>query len=99
MPPRRKLVAPAIAKGGVRGRWQDAFVEYLRTECHLADNTVAAYRRDLKHFSEWLGGRSIPGLTIRDLSDYVGWLNKRELAPASCARHIVSLRMFFRYLQ
>ena len=26
-------------------------------ECHLAANTIAAYRRDLARFSEWLGGR------------------------------------------
>jgi len=33
------------------------------------------------------------------LSDYVSWLHARKLAPASIARHIVALRMFFRYLQ
>jgi integrase/recombinase XerD len=99
MPARRKLVVPTAAKGGIRGRWQEAFIEYLRTECHLADNTVAAYRRDLRHFSEWLGGRSAAKLTIHDLADYAGWLHKRKLAPASVARHVVSLRMFFRYLQ
>jgi len=38
-------------------------------------------------------------LTIRDLSDYVGYLGDQRLAPASIARHIVALRMFFRYLQ
>ena len=79
--------------------WLEAFVAYSAGECHLADNTVAAYRRDLTRFSEWLQGRPIPGLTIRDLADYVGWLNQKKLAPASIARHIVSLRVFFRYLQ
>jgi integrase/recombinase XerD len=33
------------------------------------------------------------------LADYVAWLHGRELAPASIARHIVSLKVFFRYLQ
>ena len=60
---------------------------------------MAAYRRDLTHFFEWLRGRPIPELSIRDLADYVGWLHGRELAPASIARHIVSLKVFFRYLQ
>ena len=72
---------------------------YAAGECHLAENTVAAYRRDLAHFFEWLEGRPIPELSIRDLADYVGWLHGRELAPASIARHIVSLKVFFRYLQ
>jgi integrase/recombinase XerD len=79
--------------------WLESFVAYAAGECHLAENTVAAYRRDLEHFFEWLRRRSIPELSIRDLADYVGWLHARELAPASIARHIVSLKVFFRYLQ
>jgi integrase/recombinase XerD len=77
----------------------EAFIAYASGECHLAENSVAAYRRDLKRFFEWLGSRSIPKLTIRDLADYAGWLHGKQLAPASIARHIVSLKIFFRYLQ
>ena len=72
---------------------------YAAGECHLAENTVAAYRRDLEHFHEWLDRRASQELTIRDLADYVGWLHARELAPATIARHIVALKVFFRYLQ
>jgi integrase/recombinase XerD len=79
--------------------WLDSYLQYAAAECHLAPNTVAAYRRDLTHFFQWLDGRSIPGLTIRDLADYTGWLHGRQLAPASLARHLVSLKVFFRYLQ
>jgi integrase/recombinase XerD len=77
----------------------EAFVAYSAGECHLADNTVAAYRRDLARFFDWLQGRSIPGLGIRDLADYAAWLGTKQLAPASIARHLVSLKVFFRYLQ
>jgi integrase/recombinase XerD len=79
--------------------WLTAFANYLRTECHLADNTVVAYRRDLRKFFEWLADKKIPTLTIQQLSDYAGWLHKSGLAPASLARHLVSLKLFFRYLQ
>lgn len=75
------------------------FVNYLRTECHLADNTVAAYERDLKKFYEWLAGRSIGKLKVRDLSDYAAWLHQRNLAPASISRNLVAVKIFFRYLQ
>ena len=30
-----------------------AFCHYLRAECGLADNTIAAYRRDLARFARW----------------------------------------------
>jgi integrase/recombinase XerD len=100
MTSRRRLLRPQPPKPVHRtGTWLDAFVAYAVGECHLAQNTVAAYRRDLTHFFEWLEARSIPELTIRDLADYAGWLHARSLAPASIARHIVSLKVFFRYLQ
>ena len=41
----------------------------------------------------------MPQLTIQDLADYAAWLHQQKLAPASIARHLVSLRIFFRYLQ
>lgn len=78
---------------------QEAFVDYLRSECHLADNTVMAYQRDITRFNDWLGPRHVPDLTISELSDFVAFLNSRELAPASIARSVVAVKMFFRYLQ
>ena len=79
--------------------WLGAFVQYAAGECHLAENTVAAYRRDLARFFEWLAGRDAAKLSIRELADYMGWLHAKKLAPASIARHVVSLKVFFRYLQ
>ncbi|GIW95233.1 MAG: tyrosine recombinase XerC [Pirellulaceae bacterium] len=79
--------------------WAGSFVDYLRTECRLSDNTVQAYRRDMEHFLAWWGQRSLAELDTARLTDYLGWLNDRQLAATSVARHIVSLRMFFRYLQ
>lgn len=79
--------------------WLEAFVAYCAGECHLAQNTVAAYRRDLEHFAQWLDRRDLRKLSIRDLADYANWLHARDLAPASLARHLVSLKIFFRYLQ
>jgi len=95
-----KLVPPARrADADVPQHWSAQFVEYLRGECRLAENTVEAYQRDLRRFYEWLRGRRITDLTIAELSDFVGWLHDRDLAPATVGRHIVALRMFFRYLQ
>jgi integrase/recombinase XerD len=98
--PRRKLTKPKPpAPLSVAKSWVESFTDYAAGECHLAENTVAAYRRDLTRFSQWLDGRSIPKLNIQDLADYAGWLHEKNLAPASIARHLVSLKVFFRYLQ
>ena len=94
-----KLIAPLIAQGGQSARWTTACLDHLRSECHLAVNTIAAYRRDLARFSEWLAGRSPAKLSVRDLSDYMAWLQTKKLAPPSVARHMVAVKLFFRYLQ
>lgn len=91
---------PMMPAGNPVKRWIEMFLDYSRSECHLADNTVAAYRRDLKKFADWLGSRGVQALTIRDLADYPAYLSKQcELEPVSIARHLVSLKVFFRYLQ
>ncbi len=100
--PKRKLVVvPRNASVGPRDetRWFARFVDYLRGECRLSPNTVAAYERDLRRFSTWLGARQFQQLTIVVLSEFVGHLGEQALAPASIARHLVTLKMFFRFLQ
>jgi integrase/recombinase XerD len=101
MPPSKRQLLRAAGAAAPAGEhpWVEAFAGYLRSECHLAANTVVAYRRDLRRFYQWLGKRAIAGLSIKDLAQYAGWLHDQELAPASLARHLVSLKLFFRYLQ
>jgi integrase/recombinase XerD len=91
--PRRES-APADA-----ARWREGFLRYLRTECHLADNTVAAYSRDLKRLFVWLDGRRLGDLAVSELAGYPAWLSEQGLAPNSAMRHVASLKVFFRYLQ
>ena len=80
-------------------RWAKSYVDYLRSECHLAENSVMAYQRDVTRFLKWLGNKSIPQLTVSQLSDFVATLSQANLAPASIARQIVAIKMFFKYLQ
>ena len=94
-----KLVPPTAPAGGQGQRLIAACLDYLRTECHLAANSIAAYRRDLARFGEWLDGRAAAKLGVRELSDYMGWLQAKKLAPNSIARHMVAVKLFYRYLQ
>jgi len=81
--------------------WLEDFTRYIASECRLAKNTVAAYRRDILRFCEWLLQAKLElfSLSIQNLADYVAWLKRQKLAPSSVARHIVSLRIFFKFLQ
>jgi integrase/recombinase XerD len=79
-----------------------AFRDYMRSERGMADNTVLAYGRDLDRFAGWVaagGLRDFRKPTLRELGDYVAFLRQEELSPPSAARHIVSLRMFYRFLK
>ncbi len=89
--------SPNVAAAAAR--WGESFVDYLRSECHLSDNTVLAYGRDIKRFFGWAGKRDVPGLSVNELSDFVGFLGELQLAPSSIARTIVAVKMFYRYLQ
>lgn len=97
----RKKIRPRRETAQVdAARRHEAFVRYLRSECHLADNTVAAYGRDLSRFFQWLGNRRLTELSVSELAGYTAWLTEAQsLAPKSIARHVASLRVFFRFLQ
>ena len=98
--PRKKTVRPKRQRGAEEAaRLRDAFSRYLASECQLSPNTVAAYRRDLSRFYQWLAGRQLQNLKVSELSDYPAWLTDTGLASSSVARHVVSLKVFFRYLQ
>jgi integrase/recombinase XerD len=79
----------------------DSFLQYLRAECGMSANTLAAYGTDLKQFFEWLderGSRSVAAVNLKLLAAYLEHLRERNLAVTTIARRLVSLKMFFRYL-
>jgi len=98
-PRRRRLIPQKIEANTSLRNWLDEFVAYLSGVRRRSPNTIDAYRRDLVRFFKWLGNRTPTKLTVRELSDYVGWLYRLTLAPATRARHIASLREFLRFLQ
>ncbi|MEM9643909.1 MAG: site-specific tyrosine recombinase XerD, partial [Planctomycetota bacterium] len=75
------------------------FLAYLRRECHLSENTIAAYGRDMRIFVGWLGRKDYRKLKVGDLSQFMGHLQDKGLAPTSIARNVVAVRTFFKFLQ
>ncbi|MCI0704180.1 MAG: tyrosine recombinase, partial [Planctomycetia bacterium] len=79
-----------------------AFRHYLQAERGMADNTVQAYGRDLDRFARWaalvrLSEYTKP--TLKDLARYLAFLHDEQLAPPSIARHLVAMKMFYRFLR
>src|SRR5688572_3906362 len=79
-----------------------AFQNYVQAERGLAKNTILAYRRDLERFAQWAcdgGLKDYRTPTIRELSRYLEFLREQELAAPSVARHLIALKMFYRFLR
>src|SRR5262245_14628369 len=79
----------------------NAFRDYLRAERGLALNTVMAYGRDLERFQTWAAGGLNDHLqpSVRQLMGYLAYLKEEGLAAPSVARHLVALKMFYRFLR
>jgi integrase/recombinase XerD len=90
--------APAPPTNAVSD-WYTRFTDYLRSECHLADNTVAAYGRDLRRLQVWAAGKQLPKLQLADLSEFIAYLQREKLAATSISRIIVATRILYKYLQ
>ncbi|MEO0483627.1 MAG: site-specific tyrosine recombinase [Planctomycetota bacterium] len=83
-------------------RARRAFLAYLRIEAGLSPATLEAYGRDLRDLflSASAAGATTPeGLTPRVLADHIRSLkSERDMAPASVARHLATMKVFGRWL-
>jgi integrase/recombinase XerD len=85
------------AQGSPLSQGIQSFVNFCRVEKGLAANSLHSYQQDLKRFSESVG-KPVTTVEAHDLADYVESLYKAGLSPRSIARHITTLRNFYRFL-
>lgn len=82
----------------------DLYLRHVSIERGLSANTIAAYRRDLTLYLEWLGSREvaeIAGVERQHISDFLRELATRETSPltaTSLARVLSSVRGLHRFL-
>ncbi len=72
----------------------------MAAERGAAANTIAAYRRDIEVFSEWLTsrGRTPLDATHEDVRSHLISLADAGLKPVTAARKLSAIRQFFRFL-
>jgi integrase/recombinase XerD len=76
--------------------WAESFLSFCRIEKGLASNSIAAYRQDLRRFSDFAAGHD-PEATVT-IHSYIDSLRAAELSSRSIARHITTLRNFYAFL-
>jgi len=78
-----------------------SFVMHVKVEKGLSVNTVSAYHRDLVKFEAFAKKRKLALETVSrdDLVDFLASLYREKLESRTVARHLVTLRNFFRFAQ
>ena len=77
------------------------FLTHVQVEKGLASNTLSAYRADLTKFEQFARKRKLALEAVQQdhLVDFLAGLYRQKLESKTVARHLVSLRNFFRYAQ
>jgi integrase/recombinase XerD len=78
-----------------------AFLTHVRVERGLSANTVTAYRRDLMKFDDFAKKRklTLESVSRDNLVEFLASLYRQKLESRTVARHLVTLRNFFRFAQ
>jgi len=78
-----------------------SFLTHVKVEKGLSANTYSAYKRDLTKFEEFAKKRKLElqKITRNELVDFLASLYRQQLESKTVARHLVTLRNFFRYAQ
>jgi integrase/recombinase XerD len=82
-----------------------AYLDHLAVERGLATNTLLSYRRDLRRYTEYLGGRGVADLGDvgeATIADFLATLREGDsdhppLSAASAARTVVAVRGMHRF--
>jgi integrase/recombinase XerD len=77
------------------------FLTHVKVEKGLSANTVVAYQRDLAKFNGFAQKRklTLEGVNRDDLVDFLAGMYREKLESRTVARHLVTLRNFFRFAQ
>jgi integrase/recombinase XerD len=80
----------------------ESFLDYISLERGLSINTRKAYADDIGQFLTFLdqkGASSLNMVTRKQVLDHLMAMKSRGMSTNSISRHLVSIKVFFRYLQ
>jgi len=78
-----------------------AYLDHLRIERGLSNNSIAAYRRDLMKFGDFLTGSatSFDAISEQKIVDYEVALKSHDLSLATINRALSALKGFYQYCE
>lgn len=75
------------------------FLEKLRAEEGLANNTILSYQKDLELFADFLKGAKLVDTSADNIKSYLHFLHKKNLKSSSIARKISCFKNFYKFLE
>lgn len=80
--------------------WIETFLEAQLAERNASENTLENYRRDLVRFADWLETQSgsFESADREGIEGYLIGLTDQGFAKSTRARHLSSIRSFYRFL-
>ena len=80
----------------------ESFLDHISLERGLSINTRKAYAEDLGQFLGWLDQKGVTSLnqvSRKQILDHLMAMKSRGMTTNSISRHLVSIKVFFRFLQ
>ena len=79
--------------------WISSFLEAQAAELGAAQNTIAAYDRDLNDFHTWLSDNnlSLSSAGQNDVEAYLVWCDAQGLAKSTRARRLSAIKQLYRF--
>lgn len=76
------------------------FLEFLKDDKKLSDNTVQSYKRDLAQFEEYVNSNKLNflKLTEDDMKKYFSYLEGEGKKTSTISRNVASTRSFYQFL-
>jgi tyrosine recombinase XerC len=79
-------------------KYIEKFIRYLEIEKNYSNHTILNYRLDLEDFKKFLGSVDLEKIDYLSLRKYLASLKEKNLGTRTIARHLSSLRSFFKFL-
>jgi integrase/recombinase XerD len=78
--------------------WTSRYLQYLRVEKGVSENTIEAYKHDLAMYCEHLRNRGFVDVQPVEVSSFLKFLYGRKLKPRSATRAFTAVRGLHKFL-
>ena len=78
----------------------DNFLEFIKEDKKLSDNTLQSYRRDIVQFEDYVNSNKLNYLKVteEDMKNYFSHLQEVGKKTSTISRNIASIRSFYQFL-